>query len=519
MFPGGIKSNIVLKIGTLLVAAMLLINFVMIIMVKRDLVKSERSKGLLYISLIEGYLTHFATTGETPERIQSENALLSLRYHKEIACVLAMDRGGGAIYTYGSACRGKDMLDRQVRQTMQSGKPMHSFSGATWGVFWRQKRDLIVTAPLRFGDGTIFGGAGVVVHLDEVYNALRRSQSLLFIYIFTNALILSLFGLHWIANIILKPLQRLAKRADEYTEDDEMFFPVRIEDSEVNRLSKALNKMLKRISEDKDKLQDTVRSLEQANAELRKAQQDIIRAEKLASVGRLSSGIAHEIGNPIGIIMGYLGLLKKKNLSETDRADYIDRSQSELDRIGTIIRQLLDFSRPSAVDSKPVPVHDIIEDVAKIAKTQPLMTRLEVELSLEASLHTVLADSDKLRQVFVNLMINAADAIASSTNCDCGKLTIKSDTFTVHEEDPASQGRWLKLMFTDNGHGIAPEHMPNVFDPFYSTKGPGKGTGLGLSVCYMLIEEIGGKISMSSQGQEGTTVTVLLPLIQENTHG
>jgi two-component system, NtrC family, sensor kinase len=516
MFPRGIRSNIALKIGTLLVAAMLLINFVMIIMAKRDLVKSEMSKGLLYISLIEGYLTHFGTIGEALEKNNIDKLFPSLRYHKEIACGLVLDKEGRTIYVYGRGCLNDGEPERLARQAMGSGKTMSSFTGTTWGVFWRQKRDLIVSAPLRYGDGEIIGGASTVVHLDEVYHALRRSQSLLFFYIFTNALILSLFGLYWISNITLKPLQRLARRADEYTEDDEMFFPVRIEDSEINRLSKALNKMLKRISEDKEKLQETVRSLEQANVELGKAQEDVIRAEKLASVGRFSSGIAHEIGNPIGIIMGYLDLLKKKGVSETEREDYLSRSQSELDRIRTIIRQLLDFSRPSTGDLRPVPVHDIIDDVSKIAKTQPLMTQLHVERLLSASDHTVIADPNKLRQVFVNLMINAADAIASSPNSHCGKLTIKSETFSDHDGESGSQDRWLKLMYIDNGHGIPPEHVVNVFDPFYSTKEPGKGTGLGLSVCYMIVEEIGGTIAVSSEALEGTTVTILLPLVEES---
>ena len=126
------------------------------------------------------------------------------------------------------------------------------------------------------------------------------------IYIIVNLVILVFIGIYRISKLYLQPLSRLAKRAEEYKENDDLIFSVRRQDNELNRLSKALNSMLKRISEDKQKLRSTVQSLEKANLELKKVQKEIIRAEKLASVGRLSAGIAHEIGNPIGIIIGYL---------------------------------------------------------------------------------------------------------------------------------------------------------------------------------------------------------------------
>jgi signal transduction histidine kinase len=298
----------------------------------------------------------------------------------------------------------------------------------------------------------------------------------------------------------------MVKRAESFREDEEGFFLNEEGGSEFTQLSKALNQMLYRISQNKKELKSTVRSLEKANLDLKKAQNDIINAEKMASVGRLSAGIAHEIGNPIAIILGYLELLKQKDISEDQRNDFISRTENEINRVNTIIRQLLDLSRPGGGDLKPVPVHQIISDIVNVFKVQPLASRMRLEIDLSATEDTVKADPSQLRQVFLNLLINAADAI-SSTGSPEGRLLIMTGV-----EHGADDFPLLKIMFTDNGPGILQEHLVKIFDPFYTTKPPGKGTGLGLSVCFMIIEALRGKIKADSEPGKGTTMTIHLPL-------
>lgn len=270
-------------------------------------------------------------------------------------------------------------------------------------------------------------------------------------------------------------------------------FAVRKEDNELNRLSKSLNIMLKRISADKKKLRSTVLSLEDANLELKKAQKEIIRAEKLASVGRLSAGIAHEIGNPIGIVSGYLELLKQDDITESEKKEYIQRTEEEIERINTIIRQLLEVSRPSNSGRTAVAVHELIHDMADVLRVQPLVSNIEISLNLAAEKDTVWADSNQLRQVFLNLIINAADAINSNGHDSGGKLTIstKLKKHTDSVARPAST--YLDISFADDGPGIPQDSLANIFDPFYTTKDPGKGTGLGLSVSFMIVESLGGQ--------------------------
>jgi signal transduction histidine kinase len=272
--------------------------------------------------------------------------------------------------------------------------------------------------------------------------------------------------------------------------------------------------MLRRISADKEKLRSTVNSLEKANLELKRAQEEIIRAEKLASVGRLSAGIAHEIGNPIGIVMGYLELIKQKDIPDAERNEYIHRTEAEIERINTIIRQLLEISRPSNAGSKVVSVHELIDDIAEVLNVQPLMSGITLECRLEAQNDKVLADSNQLRQVFLNLMINAADAISSGGKTVNGKLLIQSALAGETSERPQDLKTHLKIMFIDNGPGIPKENIANIFDPFYTTKEPGKGTGLGLSVSFMIVEGFGGKMTVSSAIGEGTTMTLFLPTVE-----
>jgi signal transduction histidine kinase len=363
---------------------------------------------------------------------------------------------------------------------------------------------------------------------------------MLFIFLFINTAILTFIGIYRLSKVYFQPLARLARRAEDYREDEEMLFSVRKEDNELHKLSGSLNSMLRRISADKEKLRSTVNSLERANLQLKKAQQEIIRAEKLASVGRLSAGIAHEIGNPIGIVMGYLELLKQKGIPAAEKKEYIQRTEEEIERINTIIRQLLEISRPSNAGLQAVSVHDLINDIAEVLNVQPLMSNIELECRLEAQNDKILADSNQLRQVFLNLIINAADAIASGGKAANGKLLIQSSldgSMPAYEDDhtyaddagvfensarprarnqdnqPDDPQSYLKIMFIDNGPGIPEESIGNIFDPFYTTKEPGKGTGLGLSVSFMIVEGFGGKMTVSSKVGQGTTLTLLLPLI------
>lgn len=547
MFARGLKTKIAINIAILFFVAMLLINVVTVMTAKRDIIRKEASKGFFILSSLEEDLIMSLHFERGPDANKSRAEVNRLFTDAGISSALVRGKNNEMIHFGKSTGVLQNELMRRCGLVMQSKKQATHFFGTTWGVFWKQPSDLIISAPL-IQDDHVLAGVSIVLPLNKIYKTLRRSQELLFFFLFINTAILTFIGLYRLSKVFFQPLARLARRAEEYREDDEMLFSVRKEDDELRKLSGALNSMLRRISADKEKLRSTVNSLELANLELTKAQAEMVRAEKLASVGRLSAGIAHEIGNPIGIVMGYLELIKQKDIAEAERKEYIHRTEDEIERINTIIRQLLEISRPSNAGLKVVSVHDLIDDIAQVLNVQPLMSNIDLKCRLDAQKDRVLADSNQLRQVFLNLIINAADAIASEDKTFEGRLLICSSLvretseyvdgyayahpdgtdaiqnsthshFRLRHQDAQLHDHktYLKIMFIDNGPGISEENIGNIFDPFYTTKEPGKGTGLGLSVSFMIVEGFGGKMTVRSEIGEGTTMTLLLPVVESET--
>jgi signal transduction histidine kinase len=495
----------------LLLLAMVLIDLVSMVTVRRELIHSEVSKANLLLAFLKDALPNTSGGTRGTVGLEPESLLIKMINDSQIENALILKASGEKVYLGRQSEISESELVAYTKQALSSGKKTNHFFSTTWGIFWKQKAKLILSAPLINNNMTV-GGVSIVLSLERVYNALRHSQQIIFIYISINLAILTYIGIYRISKLYLLPLSRLAKLAEDYKEDDDIIFSVRKEDNELNRLSKALNIMLKRISADKEKLRSTVLSLEKANLELKKAQKEIIQAEKLASVGRLSAGIAHEIGNPIGIVIGYLELLKQEDITGGERDEYIHRTEAEIERINTIIRQLLEVSRPSSSDRTAVSVHELIHDTAGVLRVQPLMSNIELSLKLAAEDDTVLADSNQLRQVFLNLIINSADAISAEGEVTGGKLEIATALETDADSDTKNPAARLKIMFIDDGPGIAEENLGNIFDPFFTTKDPGRGTGLGLSVSFMIVESLGGTMTVTSEAGRGTTMKISLPL-------
>lgn len=511
MFRYGLKTNITINLAVLLVLAMILIDFVIIITVQRVMLRSEISKGYLFISGIESSIANNAESIKKIRNYNFKGKFIASLNEAGYSCGLILDKNEYNIFYDGQGCSLQRELEILARQSMMFGTRITRYEGTKWGVFWQQSRYLIVSAPI-LRKGKAIAGISVVLPLEKIYSSLRKTQYIISVYILINTVVLTLVGLFRLTSLTVKPLQRLVKRADEYQEDDEMFFLSDKEDNDFNKLSRSLNSMLTRIAADKEKLRMTVKSLEKVNLELKQAQQDVIRAEKLSSVGRLSSGIAHEIGNPIGIIVGYLELLKQDDIPDEERKEFIVRTENEVNRINTIIRQLLDLSRPSSGGTQKISVHEIVNDIIDAFQFQPVMFDIDLTLDLKARSDTVFADPNQLRQVFLNLLINAADAITSVEQPNNGRISIASEIEPRFREDTEGVKDMLRVEFTDNGPGIPEDKLGDIFDPFYTTKEPGKGTGLGLSVSFMIIEGIGGKIKAVSDSGKGTTMAVYLPL-------
>ena len=345
-------------------------------------------------------------------------------------------------------------LEAAVHQTLQSGQSIIQKVGKSFSLLLLQHKSLIVTYPVKAGGKTIAAG-GIESSLASIYHDFLRIQKIAFIFVLINSFFFALIGNRQLSRIYFRPLKRLAKRAETYQDEDSLSFSVRKEDNEFSVLSSSLNKMLDRIAEDKRILKETIDSLKSANRELKQAQNDVIRAEKLATVGRLTSGIAHEIGNPIGIVLGYLDLLKQEDLKPEDHDDFIARSEKEITRINHIIRQLLDMSRSSADEAKPISIHQMLLDLMAVFKYQPAASDIVFESQLNASDDFVFADPDRLRQVFLNILLNAVDAL-NSIPINQPRIKMVTECPEDHRLPKNAAGASIKISIQDNGPGILP---------------------------------------------------------------
>jgi signal transduction histidine kinase len=518
-----LRTGILLILVLILAAAMILLDVVMIRMAEKDLLQAEIQKGKALLRSIEQTLT----TGLQGRISDNQGNLYALSRHISeltnetlLSATLILDSSERILFenTFTTGMQRDTLLDL-AKTSLHQGREAVSIPSSTWGILSPRRDNLLLAAPVS-QDKAIVGAASIQIPLAPMYHTIRESQKIVFFYILLNTLILGLLGFYLLYRSLVRPINRLVKRAEEFKEGESFFLASTSGQNEFGKLSRALNFMLRGLEESKAELKTSISSLETANVELRQAQEEIIRSEKLASIGRLSSGIAHEIGNPIGIVLGYLDLLKGDELDKGEKADIIDRIGEEIDRVNRTIRNLLDFSRPSRGEVNKVSVHQTITDMLEMLKPQPMMADVTLTLNEGADQDTVLADPDKLKQVFLNIVMNAVDAMEANRAGDEAPeklLSIQTGLEPAAQSGGKNEHR-LTVRFTDNGPGIPPEDVNRIFDPFYTTKEPGKGTGLGLSVSLRIVEDMGGDIKATSEPGRGTTMTVVLPLYQPRSH-
>jgi signal transduction histidine kinase len=505
----GLRAGILTQLIFLIIAAMLLINMAMVKFSERDLLQAKVNTGRLLIYALEQHIRHLLVDKKSPlEKLESDprfkRRVTQLLDGGGFSEVVIIDRTGNPVFSAGYASDDKENILSNTREAMETRMFSTDFSGSTWGVLWYNKKNIMISAPLSL-EVRPLGGVSISSSLIPLYQTLRNSEKVIFLYIILDTLILATAGIYLLSRIAVKPIHKLLKMTEEYKEGD--FVPSLEETSknEIGELSRSLSIMLKRLDDNKKELKAHITSLEKANVELQQAQDEVIRSEKLASVGRLAAGIAHEIGNPIGIVLGYLGIIKKGDIKDEEKEDFLDRIESEITRINLIIRQLLDFSRPSSGKPEKTSAHELIMNTVNMLKPQPMMENISITFALEAAGDTVFADPNQLQQVFLNIIMNAADFLT-------GKSLLKegsSKKEIILQSKNADE--YIELRFVDNGPGIPEEERDHIFDPFYTTKEPGKGTGLGLAVCYRIVEGLGGTIRIESEIGKGTTIIIQLP--------
>ncbi|MBW2647645.1 MAG: two-component sensor histidine kinase [Deltaproteobacteria bacterium] len=250
--------------------------------------------------------------------------------------------------------------------------------------------------------------------------------------------------------------------------------------------------------------------IEKADQEKDLLNKQLLQSSKLAAIGAMAAGVAHEINNPLAIVgeeAGWMNdLLKKEGLKESPNIkefeDSIDQIKKQARRCRRITHNLLCFSRKLEPKVGNVRLNSLIEEVVVLVEREAKVNGITITRNYDDNLSIIWTDGSELRQVFLNIITNAIDSI-KATGRIAGEITI---TTRLKGE------KHISAEITDTGHGISKEHLDEIFIPFFTTKPPGKGTGLGLSICYGVIEKLGGKIKVESEEGEGTTFNILLPI-------
>jgi signal transduction histidine kinase len=222
------------------------------------------------------------------------------------------------------------------------------------------------------------------------------------------------------------------------------------------------------------------------------------RADKLASLGQISAGIAHEINNPLGVILGYSQLIKRSQPKEGQEYQDLQTIERQARNCKRIVEDLLKFARAAESKKASIDVNHCLREVVALLGHQFELDKIHVETRYDSDLPVIEGDGEKMKQVFMNLLMNARQAISGE-----GFITVS--THLVHEDG------LIRIAIADDGCGIPQEMTERIFDPFFTTKPVGEGTGLGLSVSYGIIQDHGGWIEVSSREGHGSTFTIVLP--------
>ena len=332
------------------------------------------------------------------------------------------------------------ITDKNLEKSIKERREIYTIKSRRAGWFVSQYDSLSIYSPL-VSNVKVVGGIRVVFPLDELNNLLVRTRWLMLFYLSFALLLFLLFGSYLLNRRIARPLNDIAATSERIADGD---LSQRVDDygkNELGQLSRSFNKMADRVA-------DHVGYLQRVNKDLRGTRQELIRSEKLASVGRLAAGVAHEIGNPLGAILGYTDMMLKGVEDESLRQDFLERMEKELKKIDATIRELLDYSRTSTFDVRETDVNKVVSETLSLASHHKGFEKLKLELKLGGNLPLVLIDEGQLQQIMMNIVLNAVDAMP-----DGGELSVVTET-RITKDDRARFGNRRRKDDTFNGFSM-----------------------------------------------------------------
>ncbi len=370
------------------------------------------------------------------------------------------------------------------------------------------QRDASRTVIRHVCSGPVTAGTQVLGYLTIGFPAAQTNERIssaarmIVAYMLIDGVIVFFFGMFLLSRYVVRPVQRLSLDMQALAGGVLPRVETPPSDNEIDMLAATIKALYTELGQEQRNTAAQLAEITAKNRQLEQARHEILQSEKMASVGRLAAGIAHEIGNPAGILTGYIHMLKEDGISNEQRGDFLARMEREAERITTTIRELLSFAQPSSGTAGPLQLNDIISDCCTLFSYQRDAHGCTLIFEPAEGLPEMYGNARMLQQLVVNLLLNARDAMPAG-----GTVTVTT------RQTPGSPA--LELTVADTGCGIDPRHLELIFDPFFTTKDPGRGTGLGLSNVHRIVELHGGSISVASETGRGTSFTITFPIRTE----
>ena len=470
-------------LSSLLLLTWILLSLISFKTAENDLLAQKGEDGRRLLSSVVALLPRPLAAPEPGSAAALYLALLS--DDQSFAGLLVLDAAGRELYTLSD----RNGADAPLLAVLKSGRPLFQLSAD-------RRYGRCYTAVVE--GGRVVGAARLTLSLAAEQERLNESRHLFLAYFVLDFLLLLVLGSFLLSRTVVLPIRRLLSATRKIAAGD-LGGTVHVPGStEVAELCDSFNAMVLALRHKREEVEEKVASLNRANQQILEARNEAIRSEKMASVGLLAAGMAHEIGTPLSAIMGYTGILAEDLAGDPEKSDYLRRIAAESSRIDRIVRGLLDYARPREAARQQVELPPLMEKILELPGAQGVLKHLTVSLEAERALPQVWADPHQLEQLLINLIMNARDAMPTG-----GDLTLKG----------RREGDEVVIEVIDTGHGMPPEHLGRVFDPFFTTKEPGKGTGLGLAIAARIADSCGGRILVQSELGKGSRFLVRLPVI------
>lgn len=497
----GLRNEIVLQLSLLMAAAIVFVSLLIMKVSEQELLQQRVQHNA---SLLQLLTLNLDLQNRAPEEIEQQLQQILRRVHpdlgmKAIAVLDARNKTYQA--TVEKVPNWPDKRESDLAQLSRNMSSKLRYRGSLQTFFDPSDNYLLVTVPF----GSNYNKSSLIqayFSLNNIHSLAYQTHSYLVPYIFLVGLIMVLFGSYLLGKVVVQPIKALQQASQNIAAGDLEQSVSTTGPKEIHQMMDRFNMMSQALRVSREESEAHIHSLEQINQKLEQTRNELSQAEKMASIGHLAAGIAHEIGNPLGALLGYLTLLEGQNDTALLQ-DILERSQKEAERIDHLVRDLLDYARPEEGIQPSCKPTKVIHDAVQLLNQQNSLSSDRLLLDVSEQLPSVAVTPRKLQQVLINLLLNAKGA--------------SPETEKIHLSAAINE-KQFQLKITDQGEGISPSELPHLFDPFFTTKPQGKGRGLGLFIVHRIISDAGGKIEVESEPKKGARFIVQLPITESITN-